>query len=68
MKPLVLSFGHLPPRPFAIATRTGLALRNAICITSGSCVLECVREPQGLQFTPGARARRLMRNAQVSAW
>jgi hypothetical protein len=57
----------LPP-PRRVFAQTGFALRNAFCISSGACVLDCVREPQGLQYPPGQRARRLMRNAQVSAW
>ena len=57
----------LPP-PRRVFARTGSALRNALCITSGACALDCVQEPKGLQYPPCARARRLMRNAQVSAW
>jgi hypothetical protein len=66
MTPLVLSLDYPPPRRLFV--RTSMALRQVFCISSGSCVLECVREPKGLQYAPGTRARRLMRNAQVSAW
>jgi hypothetical protein len=66
MTPLALSLDSPPPRRLVV--RTSSALRLVFCISSGSCVLDFVREPKGLQYAPGARARRLMRNGQVSAW
>lgn len=60
---------RLPPQPpRAILSRAGTALRDACCITSGRCALDYVQEPEGLRYPPARRTRRLMRQAQVSAW
>ena len=66
MNTLAVTTRLAPPR--LLLSRTGLAVRVALCITSGRCVLECVHEPEGLQYPPNGRTRRLMRNARVSAW
>lgn len=60
---------RLPPQPpRSLLSRAGTAIRDACCITSGRCALDCVQEPAGLRYPPSPRARRLMRQAQVSAW
>ena len=56
------------PSPRRAIARTGQALRQALCLTSGSCALDCVHQPGGLKYLPCQRAQRLMRNARVSAW
>lgn len=66
MNPLAATLRLAPPHP--LLARTGAAVREAFCITSGRCVLDRVREPDGLQYPPNERTRRLMRNARVSAW
>lgn len=66
MNTLAVSTRLAPPR--FLLSRTGMAVRAAFCITSGRCVLDCVREPEGLQYPPNERTRRLMRHARVSAW
>lgn len=66
MNPVAVTIRLAPPQ--SLLARTGAAVRDAFCITSGRCVLDYVREPRGLQYPPNERARRLMRNARVSAW
>ena len=63
---LVLRLPSQPPR--SMLSRAGTAIRDACCISSGRCALDCVQEPEGLRYPPARRTRRLMRQSQVSAW
>jgi hypothetical protein len=44
------------------------ALFRACAISSGRGALECVQPPESLDYPPGARALRLMRQSRISAW
>jgi hypothetical protein len=44
------------------------AISSAWSLSSGHTALQCVDLPAALEYPPCARARRLVRQAQVSAW
>jgi hypothetical protein len=44
------------------------AISHAWSVSSGHTALRCVGLPPALEYPPCARARRLVKQAQISAW
>lgn len=65
MTPLALK---LPAPRSRLLTRTAAAVRQTLSTLSGAGLLDPVREPPGLQYPMGERARRLMRSGRIGGW
>jgi hypothetical protein len=50
------------------AGQLAAAAWRVVSVSSGRSALYCVRAPEAVEHTIGTRARRLIRQAQISAW
>jgi hypothetical protein len=64
--------GEADPSHALVGERVGEQLASAVwqivAVSSGRCALDCVRAPEAAEHNLGIRARRLIRQAQISAW